>query len=822
MSLSSFKKIPLIFVHLNDRLKGRAFRIFSDFMRLSLAAWGVILLMRLGQFLFLSYNHTLPLNSLWPECQGFFQDVVLWQFISWALFLPFFILSYFRRWIGVLFYGIFFIPVLLAEWSLFQYFSITLRPLDQVIFSYSIREMKMIAGSCVKFDLFTFLPFMVLILLTVFLTFLTFKLRFSKYSLVFLIFFSILPPFFIKAVIPEENRTSDSFEYFLRVNKSSYFLEKVLQYSSASKQSISQFTVEAASKRYHAMHPEFDFLGSRYPFLHDDHTPDVLGDFFYLGNEKPNLVFIIVESLSSCFMGNNLIFGDFTPFLDSLAQHSLYWNNFLSTADRTFNVLPAMFASLPPGDPTFIREVSRIPYHLSMPRYLREQGYYTSFFYGGDPAFNYMEDFLRRQETDYILHDFGSKYKKSIVNQGYSWGYSDGDLFNRSFEVMDSFPRSPRLDIYLTLSLHTPFIPPDQAYFLSLVDKRLKEISPGFKNRDDIEKNKNIFSTIFYTDHSLRMFFKNYRKRPEYKNTIFIITGDHGLPELNLARFSGLERFRVPLIVFSPLLKKPAFFRSVSSHLDVTPTFLAMLQKRYGLEALPVVPWLGSGIDTAVTPRNLHTLPFILNNKEIVDYINHSYYFNQGGVRIVQPELLLRDTADAGIRKRLERELSDFKVLNTYVTKQNKLIPPELIFHKMIDSAVIAVHDSLFFNSLDSTGEFRSFFNQLVFDSKFRFLKLEVRVNFLTSETDLRKAPILVFDLYRKNGKHVLWQSFDFPCHELKPVKPGEWRTILIQGSVDLSYLNGKEPYSLMLYIWNRARCIVRFDKPSVKITGYY
>ena len=45
----------------------------------------------------------------------------------------------------------------------------------------------------------------------------------------------------------------------------------------------------------------------------------------------------------------------------------------------------------------------------------------------------------------------------------------------------------------------------------------------------------------------------------EYENTIFIITGDHSMPELGLWQISEIERYHVPLIIFSPLLKHNCF-----------------------------------------------------------------------------------------------------------------------------------------------------------------------------------------------------------------------------------------------------------------------
>ena len=797
--------------------------MLGQFVRLNLVVAVLILFLRAGQWISLSMLHSLPADVWLLAWHGFLQDITLWLILSWLLLLPFLLLSLLKKWIGITFFALVFLIAALMEWGLFQYFTIVLTPLDQVVFSYTMREMMTITLSSVEVNLLTFLPFILIILLTVFLIRITRNMRIPRVVIMLFFLIALSAPFLRKTVSPDEDECRNRFEYYLATNKLAYLVEKVNQYLSLSAQQAKDVTIEAAARRYQAAHPEFQFTGTRYPFLHADRAPDVLSPFFNLGKEKPNLVFIIVESLSSCFIGNNPIYGSFTPFLDSLAGHSLFWNNFLSTSDRTFNVLPAIFGSLPPGDPTFVNQVTKIPYHFSLIRYLRENGYHTSFFYAGDPAFNYMEDFLKRQETDYILRSFGPRYQKvKALNDGYHWGHADADLYSRSFEVMDSLPASPRLDIYLTLSLHSPFIPPNQEYYMAQMDNRLKAIDPAMPTRADIERYKNIFATVLYTDDALKGLIEGWKKRPGYQNTIFIVTGDHGLPELNLHRFSGLAHYSVPLFIFSPMLKRSAQLRSVSSHLDITPSLLAMMRANHNIKTRSIAPWMGTGIDTAAAPRNMHTLPFILNNKEINEYVDKSFYLDKNKLYNILPELWIKDTACQAIQQRMIRELADFKTLNTYVTKQNRLVPREIYFRTFLDSLVVAEIDTITFNQADSTSEYRSFFNKLTFDSKFKYLKLEITLDLITQETDTRKAPVIVFDLYSSKGSHLLWYSFDFPCHEGQIAVPGQRKSIYIREYVELSYLQSLDDFSLMMYIWNKAHCIVRFDKPKIKITGYY
>lgn len=822
------------------KLKSKIFGILNDFVCLNLVVTVMLIILRAGQYFYLSAAHTLPPDAWLLEMRGIVHDLVFWQFFSWVLLIPFLLLSLYRRWAGVVLFFLVFIICAEVEWGLFQYFIITLTPLDQVIFSYTIQEMKMITESSVRIGFLTFLPMIIMIVVSLILIFFFLKLRLSKYVLIIFFTISMGFIFFRYLFIPEENKSRNLFEYFLVTNKSNYLAENCIIYFTApewiatdkmvketalSERIAADKMVKEAALRYHAAHPEFEFLGSQYPFLHYEKTPDVLSNFFDLKEEKPNLVFIICEALSSCFSGDNKIFGSYTPFLDSLADQSLYWPNFLSTATRTFNVLPAMFGSLPPGDLTYIdaNSMLKFPYHFSLIRYLEKGGYYSTFFYGGDPGFNNMASFLRRQSTDNIIKGLGPKYKKVELNQGgYSWGYSDSDLFDRSFEIMDSIKKSPRLDIYLTLSLHVPFIIPDHEYYLKQVDEHMKKATSGSqKVKDDIKKYKDIFATVLYTDHALQEFMEKYKKRPEFNNTIFIITGDHAMSDLNLFRFSPLERYHVPLIIFSPMLKRKATFNSVSSHLDIAPTILAMLHKQYAIEINQVAHWLGSGIDTAHEGRCIHSLPFIQNNNEIPDYLGYAYYLDHSTLWSLTPKFELKKIENIAILKRMTRELEDLKILNTYVARQNKLVPPEIYYGKVLRGRTLLLPDTLPFRHDVLNWDYKNLCDDLALESRFKYVKLEVYVDFKVPKTLGEKLPFLVFDLKDKERQQVLWQPFNFSADSLQAAKYGDWKTLHIEEDIDISYLKQGKIYTLRIYLWNYKHTKIQAARPRIRITGF-
>ena len=139
-----------------------------------------------------------------------------------------------------------------------------------------------------------------------------------------------------------------------------------------------------------------------YPLVQGTIIENVLGDYFELKEEKPNIVFIMVEGLGRDFVGEGAEFGGFTPFLDSLTTKSLYWENFLSNTGRTFGVLPSLLGSLPFGKSGFM-ELEEYPNKLTMFSVLKNNGYHTSFYQGTNSSFDKVDRFLNSENVDFIL-----------------------------------------------------------------------------------------------------------------------------------------------------------------------------------------------------------------------------------------------------------------------------------------------------------------------------------------------------------------------------------------------------------------------------------
>lgn len=412
-----------------------------------------------------------------------------------------------------------------------------------------------------------------------------------------------------------------------------------------------------------------------FPLIKNPNIKNVLGEYFELKDKKPNIVFIMVEGLGRDFIGEGAEYGGFTPYLDSLSTKSLYWENFLSNTGRTFGVLPSLLGSLPFGKSGFM-ELDEFPNKLTLFSVLKNNGYHTSFYQGTNSSFDKVDRFLKSENIDFVLDKsgFGVKYQQQAEDAaGSSWGYPDKELFKKSI----SLPREddqPRLEVYMTISTHEPFIPPNQDYYENKVEKLLSKGEYDSRVENVIEKNDNVFATLLYTDESIKWFMDAYKSQPNYDNTIFIITGDHRL--IPIPQRNNISRFHVPLIMYSPMLKATRKMSSVSSHFDVTPSILAMLKSSYELKMPKKVAWMGGAIDMETSFRSTKNIPLMRNKNELKEYISGESLYTDGDIMELEANMNLSSSFGGG--SKLESKLEAFKSMNLYVTTENKIIPDSL------------------------------------------------------------------------------------------------------------------------------------------------
>ena len=405
---------------------------------------------------------------------------------------------------------------------------------------------------------------------------------------------------------------------------------------------------------------------SAYPFARAEKTPDTLSPWLHLNpKQPPNILIIIVEGLGRDFSGPHARLGSFTPFLDELADRSLYWENFLSTQGRTFAVLPSVLGSLP-----FASYGTRQVAHDSLLSVLKTQGYALNYFSGSNLAFDHQGDYLASEgvSTLYSEADFSNPQKKAN-----EWGYPDRDLLDFMAEKLAHAPTAPSLSIVQTMSMHTPFLFPEIEAYRKKVDARLDQLRVPGDQRAAYQSQRDIFASVLYTDDALRQFFARMVQTPQWRNTVVVITGDHRLPELPMD--TRLERYHVPLIVASEMLVAPQKIRAISSHFDIAPSLLAMLSQQYGYETPATVSWLGTGLDTSTTFRNLHALALKQTKASLNDYVSGLFYLGQDQLYQITDNLVPAPITDDATLARLRAEFNTFEAGLATLEHAQRLTP---------------------------------------------------------------------------------------------------------------------------------------------------
>lgn len=414
---------------------------------------------------------------------------------------------------------------------------------------------------------------------------------------------------------------------------------------------------------------------NQFPFLHRNETPDVLGPFFKPSPVRPNVVLIIVESLGRAFTGEDAYLGNFTPFIDSLSRQSLYWQNILSVGGRTFAVLPSMLGSLPLARKGFADLGEAMPAPVSVASVLKKSGYRTNFYYGGDATFDNMRTFMRKNGVDRIVEEasFGPGFQKMPAENGFTWGYGDKALFANFLKLNPPADSTPQFHVVLTVSTHSPFLINEQDKYLARFEQRLAQLPLSEDKKAARRKYRRELASVLYLDDALRGFITAYRQRPDFENTIFLITGDHRMPEIPMTTL--IDRFHVPLLVYSPRLSRTAEFQSVSSHFDVGPSLLAYFQKNYGVQIPTVASWLGTGLDTTRVFRNVHAYPLMMTKTETVDYVMGPYLLNRGNLYKISESLGLDPVREPDQQSRLSGAFDRFKQKNQKFIDGAKLVP---------------------------------------------------------------------------------------------------------------------------------------------------
>jgi phosphoglycerol transferase MdoB-like AlkP superfamily enzyme len=282
----------------------------------------------------------------------------------------------------------------------------------------------------------------------------------------------------------------------------------------------------------------------------------------YYANDKlfnnQNVIIIILESFSKEYIGAlNPAQKGFTPFLDSLINNSLIFDNALANSNRSLDAVPAIISSLPPLDRrTFITSIYSTNKLESVSSLLKKKGYHTSFFHGGKNGTMGFDYFCKSVGIDEYYGENEYPYKG---HHDGTWGIFDEEFFQFFAAKLSKF-RKPFISIIFSLSSHEPYPVPE---------KYLNKFS---------RSKLSILNTIAYTDYSLKRFFETASASEWYKNTLFVICADHTSAAIEKQFGTQIGRYKIPIIYYHPgdtSLK--GINHNITQQIDILPSVLDYL-----------------------------------------------------------------------------------------------------------------------------------------------------------------------------------------------------------------------------------------------------
>ncbi|HTI93779.1 MAG TPA: sulfatase-like hydrolase/transferase [Puia sp.] len=575
--------------------------------------------------------------------------------------------------------------LLFVQLALSAYFLTTLAPLGADLWAYSLTEIRQTVGAAggVSLTMTGLFALAAALSILVFI-YLPPRIRPGKVLSAMAFIAVIAAPVWDLSAAANSLKPGTEYSNNLSLNKSWYFYTATAQHFFHPQ----QLDLDIYSNAYIGEDPadpttrglvSFNYINEKeYPFLHAlDTTSNVLSPFFNKAAAPPNIVIVLVEGLGRAFTNRGAYLGNFTPFLDSLSNKSLYWENFLSSGGRTFAVLPSLTGSLPFGRNGFNELGENMPPHLSLLSLLKDNGYRTSFYYGGDAHFDNMDLYLKKSQLTSINDEktYPPGYSRMPSTTGFSWGYGDRELFRRYFEV-EKDQQQPYANVLLTVATHSPFFINEQDLYLKKFEHRMDELGFTETTKRQYRDYQYQYASILFMDDALRYFLATYSKRADFKNTIFLITGDHRMPEIPM--ISKIDRYHVPLIIYSPLLQRTAAFSSVSTHFDITPSLLVWLRNDYHLHIPLYGSWMGSGLDTTRSFRNIHTSPLMQTKNDLVDFVMGEYLLNANDLYRINSSMQLTAEPDDSKTASLKTGFQRFKQKNEQLLGGARLIPDSL------------------------------------------------------------------------------------------------------------------------------------------------
>jgi arylsulfatase A-like enzyme len=304
--------------------------------------------------------------------------------------------------------------------------------------------------------------------------------------------------------------------------------------------------------------------------------------------ERPNLIIVVIDTLRPDRLGAYGSQRNLSPFLDSLADRSVVFQNAYAQTSWTNASIASLLTSRYQSQHRVTSFTSVLAAHeVTLTEILRDNGYATGGFnanflvndrLGFDQGFDRYQVFWRLGSNPVAQPRLIKERAERINSAALEW-------------LDEALPRRQPIFLYLHyMEPHHPYDPPDEIIERVLdgrprpdsdeVNLRMRMPNLGHFSDDIVQAVKDLYDAeVMSLDAQLRRMFAELGRRGLLDNAVVVILSDHG----EEFREHGLmghhqtlfeEVIRVPLIITLPGERSRVEVAAIVSLTDVAPTLL--------------------------------------------------------------------------------------------------------------------------------------------------------------------------------------------------------------------------------------------------------
>ncbi|KAA3639580.1 MAG: LTA synthase family protein [Proteobacteria bacterium] len=333
--------------------------------------------------------------------------------------------------------------------------------------------------------------------------------------------------------------------------------------------------------------------------IRNQHIPSLHRAPSKQSKNNKNLIIVVEESLGAQFVAK-LGGQPVTQYLDEWAEKSWWFERLYATGTRSARGLEAITTGFLPSPARAVLKLPKAQHDFfSIASLLANEGYETSFIYGGESHFDNMRGFFLGNGFQTVIDQNDYQSYEFMGN----WGVSDEDLFNEAYDFLIQNTGKPKLTVIFTSSNHTPFEFPDQK--INLYEQPKQTVN----------------NAVRYADYAVNKFLIKLAQNGFFKNSVVMVVADHDA-RVQGAQLVPVSHFHIPGMIISDDIK-PFKDRRLVSQIDLAPTLISLL----GIES-----------PNPMTGYDLTQKPLTMPGRAIMQYGNNQAYMTDDVITILRPE----------------------------------------------------------------------------------------------------------------------------------------------------------------------------------------